>query len=218
MLQPTLIAPSLLAADFGRLRDETAAVEAAGADWLHLGRHGRPFRPESQLRPGGAQGIAPAHETGLRRPSDDRAGGSLCRRLRRGGGGPHQRPRGSRAASAPHAAAHPHPGQEGGRGDQPGNPRFRSERGAGSGRYHSCDDRQSGLRRPGLHREYVEQDRHPARHGRRHRRAIRITADGGVSASTAPRILGAGCDTLVAGTSIFGQTDYRHAIAALRSS
>jgi len=31
-----LIAPSLLAADFARLGEEVAAVEAAGADWLHL--------------------------------------------------------------------------------------------------------------------------------------------------------------------------------------
>ena len=31
-----VIAPSLLAADFGRLRDEAQAIEAAGADWLHL--------------------------------------------------------------------------------------------------------------------------------------------------------------------------------------
>ena len=31
-----LIAPSLLAADFGRLALETAAVADAGADWLHL--------------------------------------------------------------------------------------------------------------------------------------------------------------------------------------
>jgi len=31
-----LIAPSLLAADFARLGAEAAAVEAAGADWLHL--------------------------------------------------------------------------------------------------------------------------------------------------------------------------------------
>ena len=30
------VAPSLLAADFARLREEVAAVEAAGADWLHL--------------------------------------------------------------------------------------------------------------------------------------------------------------------------------------
>lgn len=33
---PTLVAPSLLAADFSRLADEIAAIEAAGADWLHL--------------------------------------------------------------------------------------------------------------------------------------------------------------------------------------
>ena len=34
--RPITIAPSLLAADFGRLREEVAAIEAAGADWLHL--------------------------------------------------------------------------------------------------------------------------------------------------------------------------------------
>ncbi len=33
---PVLIAPSVLAADFGHLVDECRAVEAAGADWLHL--------------------------------------------------------------------------------------------------------------------------------------------------------------------------------------
>jgi ribulose-phosphate 3-epimerase len=32
----TLIAPSLLSADFARLKDEIQAVEAAGADWLHI--------------------------------------------------------------------------------------------------------------------------------------------------------------------------------------
>ncbi len=31
-----LVAPSLLAADFARAGEETASVEAAGADWLHL--------------------------------------------------------------------------------------------------------------------------------------------------------------------------------------
>ncbi|MFI5231062.1 MAG: ribulose-phosphate 3-epimerase [Gemmatimonadales bacterium] len=30
------IAPSLLAADFGRLKDQIAEVEAGGADWLHV--------------------------------------------------------------------------------------------------------------------------------------------------------------------------------------
>src|SRR5205085_1778954 len=31
-----VLAPSLLAADFARLAEEVAAVETAGADWLHL--------------------------------------------------------------------------------------------------------------------------------------------------------------------------------------
>lgn len=34
--RPLVIAPSLLSADFARLGAELAAVEAAGADWLHL--------------------------------------------------------------------------------------------------------------------------------------------------------------------------------------
>ncbi len=33
---PIRIAPSLLSCDFARIADEVAAVEAAGADWLHL--------------------------------------------------------------------------------------------------------------------------------------------------------------------------------------
>jgi ribulose-phosphate 3-epimerase len=35
-VHPIRIAPSLLAADFGRLVDEVRSVEDAGADWLHL--------------------------------------------------------------------------------------------------------------------------------------------------------------------------------------
>ena len=36
MARPIVIAPSILSADFGRLNEEIAAVEAAGADWIHL--------------------------------------------------------------------------------------------------------------------------------------------------------------------------------------
>ncbi len=34
--RPALVCPSILAADFARLADEVAAIERAGADWLHL--------------------------------------------------------------------------------------------------------------------------------------------------------------------------------------
>src|SRR3954471_9257152 len=33
---PVLVAPSILACDFGRLHEEVRRAEAAGADWLHL--------------------------------------------------------------------------------------------------------------------------------------------------------------------------------------
>ena len=34
--RPLVIAPSILASDFSRLGDEVRAVDAAGADWIHL--------------------------------------------------------------------------------------------------------------------------------------------------------------------------------------
>jgi ribulose-phosphate 3-epimerase len=36
MARPVTIAPSMLSADFSRLKEEMATVEAAGADWIHL--------------------------------------------------------------------------------------------------------------------------------------------------------------------------------------
>src|SRR6201747_2142236 len=35
-MRPLRIAPSILASDFSRLAEEVRAVEAAGADWIHL--------------------------------------------------------------------------------------------------------------------------------------------------------------------------------------
>ncbi|MEC5289042.1 ribulose-phosphate 3-epimerase [Aurantimonas sp. C2-6-R+9] len=36
MTKPVIIAPSILSADFSRLGEEVAAVDKAGADWIHL--------------------------------------------------------------------------------------------------------------------------------------------------------------------------------------
>jgi ribulose-phosphate 3-epimerase len=49
-------------------------------------------------------------------------------------------------------------------------------------------------------------------------RPIELEVDGGVNEQTAPAIVDAGADVLVAGTAVFQRGDYRAAIAALRST
>ena len=161
------IAPSLLAADFARLRDEVAGDRGRRRRLAASRHHGRPFRPQPQLRPAGAASAPPAHPPAIRRPLDDQPGRSLPRRLRRGRRRPHPpAPRG-RAAPAPLAAGHPRARQARRRGAEPRHPGRGRCLAARTGRHRAGDDRQSRIRRAGFPALAACQDRRAAADDRR---------------------------------------------------
>ena len=92
MTRTPLIAPSILAADFARLGEECRAIEAAGADWVHIDVMDGHFVPNITIGPDVVKALKPHVSIPFDVHLMIAPGRPLHRGLRQGGRRPDQRP------------------------------------------------------------------------------------------------------------------------------
>ncbi|MDE2368315.1 MAG: ribulose-phosphate 3-epimerase [Burkholderiales bacterium] len=210
------IAPSILSADFSRLRDEVAAVVEAGADWIHFDVMDNHYVPNLTIGPMVCQALrkhctVPIDVHLMVRPVDAlatafaEAGADLIS----------FHPDGSthvdRSLQLIRAA-----GCKAGLAFNPATPLDVLEWvidkvdlvlimsvNPGFGGQSFID---SALRKIERARKLIDASG----------RSIRLEVDGGIKVDNIRRVADAGADTFVAGSAIFGQRDYRGVITAMR--